>query len=300
MRRKIPPIHLLESFEATVRLGNLTRAAQELHVTQGAVSQHIRKLEQFLEQPLFRRQGQRLLASEITKTYYHKIRAILNSAEEATSSLVTHDNPSGQLTLSAPTTFSACWLMPRLAQFSAQHPGIQVHLLNRDPELTQDNDLIDLVMEYKPAGDDSASSSTVFRETIVPVCSPGYLNEREAPTKPEDLLTWKLIHQTHSPGGASDTWLRMNGVDDPTKMAGFRFDRQVFAISAAEDGLGLTFVPEIFVRNQLATGTLVMPIDRPVDSLVALKLTLPSYKFPTSRSEAFKQWLMEETAAERG
>jgi LysR family transcriptional regulator, glycine cleavage system transcriptional activator len=299
MKRRIPPLHLLESFEATVRLGSLTRAAEELHLTQGAVSQHIRKLEQFLEQPLFRREGQRLLANNAAQTYCEQIRGILNNAEEATNTLATRDSLSGLLTVSAPTTFTACWLMPRLASFTGLYPGIQIHLLNRDPEASKDNDLIDLMLEYRAADSSSSSSISLFRETIVPVCSPDYMKTHAAPSTPEDLLNWNLLHQTHTPGGASATWLQQIGIADPTSMAGFRFDRQVFAIRAAEDGLGVTFVPEIFVREQLQAGTLIKPIDHPVESVVEFMLTLPNYKFPTSRSETFKTWLLRETENER-
>lgn len=298
MKRKIPPLTLLESFEATVRLGSLTRAAEELHLTQGAISQHIRKLEQFLEQPLFHRQGQRLIPNTATTRYCEQIRAILNDAEEATHNLTNRESLSGNLTVSAPTTFTACWLMPRLTLFCSEYPGIKLHLLNRDPEQTRESDLIDLILKYQPVSD-SPNESTVFQETIVPVCSASYLAQQQAPTCPSDLLTWNILHQTHSPGGASDTWLRNIGVEAPDEMLGFRFDRQVFAINAARDGLGVTFVPEIFVRNDLASGALVKPIEHPVASLVELGLSQPSYKLPTSRSETFKTWIREQTAVER-
>lgn len=298
MKRKIPPLTLLESFEATVRLGSLTRAAEELHLTQGAISQHIRKLEQFLEQPLFRRQGQRLIPNDATKRYCDEIRAILDNAEEATNNLTNRESLSGNLTVSAPTTFTACWLMPRLMHFYNEFPGINIHLLNRDPEQTRDSDLIDLILKYQPISNNS-NVSQLFQETIVPVCSPEYLALQQKPSSPADLLSWNILHQTHSPGGASDTWLRVIGVEAPDEIPGFRFDRQVFAIKAAGDGLGVTFVPEIFVRDELASGNLVIPIDHPVESLVELVISQPSYKLATSRSETFKMWLLELTAAER-
>ncbi|BFM18008.1 LysR substrate-binding domain-containing protein [Maricurvus nonylphenolicus] len=298
MKRKIPPLALLESFEATVRLGSLTRAAEELHLTQGAISQHIRKLEQFLEQPLFRRQGQRLIPNDATTRYCEQIRAILNNAEEATHNLTNRESLSGNLTVSAPTTFTACWLMPRLPHFCSEYPGIKLHLLNRDPEQTRDSDLIDLILKYQPISG-NPNDATVFQETIVPVCSAAYLTQQQKPSSPNDLLSWNILHQTHSPGGASDTWLRAIGVEAPDEMMGFRFDRQVFAINAARDGLGVTFVPEIFVRDDLASGTLIKPIEHPVKSLVELVLSQPSYKLPTSRSETFKAWILEQTIKER-
>ena len=296
MSRKVPPLHLLESFEAVLRLGSLTHAAEELHLTQGAVSQHIRKLEQFLGVPLFNRDRKQLRPSAAATDYGRKIRILLDEANQASQLLMKDEPLAGELRVSAHSTFTARWLLPRLPDFVATHPNIQLHLLNRDPGHDYGNEVLDWLFSYEyPKDIDSKRIYGLFCERITPICTPEFfdtqITSKGMPQQAGDLQHWPLLHHV-SDDSCTDRWLKAAGVENPRRLPGLRFERQTFAIEAAAQSLGLTFAPQQYVEGLLHNGQLVRPFNFSVEEPFSLCLKEPQYRLRNTRAEAFKNWLL--------
>ena len=298
--RKIPSVQWLSSFDAVMRHRNMTRAAEELHLTQGAVSQHIRKLEAFLDTPLFIRQGQQLQPSAQADAYGERVAELLEELEEATLQVTESDSMRGSLTVSVPTSFGSLWLMPRLADFTNAYPEVQLHLLNRDPNYPDSADRIDIALQFMAIESSDTVPDHVFYEYLVPICSPDYAARHPCPKVPEDLCSWQLLHMDERFNQSSQNWLQQVAqVVASTELPGLRFERQSFAIQAACNGLGVAFVPEAYVERELQTGQLIKPLDIGVWSREVLVAKLPRYRVQNARSQAFKQWLLQESEPQR-
>ena len=294
--RKIPSLQWLISFEAVMRHRSMTHAAKELSLTQGAVSQHIQKLESFLDTPVFTRDGHQLTPSEEAVSYSYQVAELLEGLEEATLQLMECETLRGSLTVSVPTSFGSLWLMPRLGRFTEAYPDIQLHILNRDPNDRVATDRIDIAFQYAAQDTAKETLTPVFYEYLVPVCAPAYAARHIAIESPQELCQWRLLHLDERYDQSSQKWLsQVAGVERPEALPGLRFERQVFAILAACDGLGVAFVPEAYVEKELESGQLVKPIDCGVWAREALMASIPRYRVQNVRSQIFMEWLLRET-----
>lgn len=252
MARRIPPLNAVRAFESAARLRSMSRAAQELHVTHGAVSRQVRQLEDWLGTPVFQRGGQHLQLTAAGQT-------LLSGASQALDALAgacEQITRSAQLTLACPGSFLMRWLIPRLDGARAALPGLDLRLAATDhlPDFSQG---VDAAIVFGtppwPAGLDALP---LGGGRFGPVCHPR-LAERLA--TPADALAVPRLH-TASRREAWAEWAGRVGLGVEGLDEGQVFDHLPYMLEAAAAGLGVALAPELLVRRDLAVGRLVAPL----------------------------------------
>jgi LysR family glycine cleavage system transcriptional activator len=293
-RRYLPSMTLLCAFEAAARHRSFTAAAEELHLTQSAVSRQIRALEQLLGAELFVRERQTVRPSPAAEAYAQEIRDALRRI--STASLGLRANPrGGTLNLAILPTFGTRWLAPRLSTFLAAHPGITINLTTRLAPFDFGVDALDAAIHFGPPDWPGARLDFLMGETIVPACSPGLLREHPV-RRPADLLRLPLLHLASRP----EAWANwFHAMDVPTAdVPGMLVDQFAIASQAATSGLGVALLPELLIGHELASGQLVVPIGAPMLSAAHYYLAWPPGKETHAPLQAFRAWILRETDTE--
>jgi DNA-binding transcriptional LysR family regulator len=287
----MPSLTALQFFDAAVRHMSFTRAAADLNVTQSAVSRQIRDLEAFLGQPLFHRIKQRLVLTEAGEAYAGSVRDLLNQAEAATLQVMAYNGKGGVLTVALLPTFGSRWLVPRLGDFITRHPDIQLNLVAQVKPFNFTGSGIDAAIHFGSAVWPDAVCHRLMGEVIVPVCAPSLLGGRPALERPLDVADFPLLQLTTRPQAWTD-WLRAVGVDSFDGPRGPRFEEFHMVIQAAIAGLGMAVLPRFLIQEELASGRLVVAIDRPVTSDQAYYLVHPEGKADLYQVCVFRDWLI--------
>lgn len=305
MRRHTPPTGALQAFEACARHLSVSRAAEELHLTQSAVSRQLAGLEASLGVRLFLRVRQRLVMTAAAAAYAPQVRAALSRIESATLELLSHQGAGGTLTLSVQPTFGTRWLIPRMRRFHASYGNIVINYRNYTTRLTP----LDFAAEDVDAaimlddGFDDGSASTVTRHHLVadrrfPVCAPA-LVEGGRLTTIQDLSRHTLLQHSTRPRAWAD-WLAMVGATGIDGLRGPRFHHHAMVVEAAVQQLGIALMPEFMVTEELATGRLVVPFDRTLDTGASYVLAYPNEVADRPALRAFRNWLLREVMSEAG
>src|SRR5215471_6506183 len=190
----IPSLDLLRGFEAAARHLNFTRAADELFITQSAVSRQIKTLEDRLGVALFVRQAKGLRLTEAGSQLYHAVSSALRQVNDAMEGL-SRRTRSSLITVTSTLGFCALWLIPRLGQFNKLFPGIEVRIAASDRILNLDRERIDLSIRYSPPHSAPQTATWLFDEQLMPVCSPALLAAPERPlSELKDLRHHTLLH----------------------------------------------------------------------------------------------------------
>lgn len=269
MRRRLPPLSTLRPFEATARLGSFTLAAQELSLTQGAVSQQVRNLEDYLGVRLFERHARRLELSDEGRQFFASAQRALDDLERTTARIVAR-GARETVTLSAMPSLATFWLMPRLAAFTASRPNIDLRLTTsieaadlhgggidvaiRVGKLPgrayrRDRPRIDLVMTERW---DGLVADALFPDALVPVASRQLLAQGAAIASPADLLAHPLIH-TVSRQRAWQDWFQAHALSFQPRAQDLEFGHLFISLQAAQEGRGIAVVPELiyhYAREQ--------------------------------------------------
>lgn len=195
MSRRLPPLNSLRVFEAAARHLSFTRAAEELFVTQAAVSHQIKALEEFLSLKLFRRRNRSLLLTEEGQSYFLDIKDIFTSIAEATDKVLERSEK-GALTISLPPSFAIQWLVPRLADFNAQEPDIDVRIKAVDMDEGSLTDDVDVAIYYGRGNWPGLRADKLYQEFLIPLCSPSLLLGNKPLESLSDLKLHTLLHDT--------------------------------------------------------------------------------------------------------
>lgn len=296
-RRILPSLTSLQVFDAAARHASFTRAARELNVTQSAVSRQIRQLEEYVGRPLFRRLKQGLLLTEPGEVYAASVHDLLEQAEAATLQLMAYGSGGGTLTIALLPTFGSRWLVPRLGGFTARHPDIQLNLLTQLKPFEFADSEIDVAIHFGSEVWPGAVCHRLMGEVVVPVAAPSLLGGASGLARPEDVGRYTLLQHVTRPQ-AWQEWLRAAGVDTIDGRTGPRFEQFYMVIQAAIAGLGLAVLPRFLIQEELAGGRLVVAVDRPVTSEYAYFLVHPERKTDLRRVAVFRDWLLEQCAAQ--
>ncbi len=288
----------LQFFEAAVRHMSFTRAAQELNVTQSAVSRQIRQLEEYIGQPLFRRLKQRLYLTEPGEAYFNSIGDILDQTETATLQVMAYGGGGGLLTIALLPTFGSRWLVPRLGDFTARHPDVQLNLVAEVKPFEFAGSEIDAAIHFGSESWPGAVCHRLMGEEVVPVASPSMLAEHDRITRPEDLKNLVLLQHVTRPQ-AWHEWLRSSGDENVDGRQGPRFEQFYMVIQAAIAGLGVALLPRFLIQEELASGRLVVAIDHPVTSEYAYYLVYPERMAGLHRLIVFRDWLLDQCASHK-
>lgn len=263
-----PDLSLLQSFDTVARLKSFTLAADELCLTQSAVSRQVRMLEDQLGVRLFKRlhraialtdQGQRL--HEVTRRSIDDINACLGALR---SSKVT------QITVSASVAFAYFWLMPRLEKWRSLHPELDLRVLASDRPAPPRQDDIDVAILFGNGEWSGTQSNLLFGERVYPVCSAGYLAARARLAEPADLLDCTLLHlDFENAAWGSVTWqhwLATHGVSGRKGERGIRLNSYPMVLQAAQSGQGVALGWSYITDSMIADGRLVSPVGQALDT----------------------------------
>jgi len=290
MRRFCPSLTDLQAFEVTARQGSFTLAAQELCVTQGAVSKQIKHLETFLRVTLFLRTRQGLVLTEAGRGYLAKVRAGLSQIEAASLALIAHRGQGGTLNLTSMPTFGARWLIPRLPAFMRRCPDVHVEFLPHRQGYDFSSPELDAAVRFGNGAWPGSLADYIVGRDVVPVCAPG-LAARPFET-PEDLLRHPLLHHSTTPEAWPD-WFGDVGCETRRSREGARFDQFSLLAQAAVAGFGIALIPRCLVEDELRDGKLAMALDLPVQARGGYYLCYPEHKAGLPALQAFRGWLLE-------
>ena len=244
--RPLPPLDLLRGFEAAARNLSFTRAGAELFLTQSAVSRQIQALEEFVGAPLFERRHKALVLTAAGQAYYRVVAASLEQIREATRKL--RDARRGHvLTVTTTVSFASTWLVPRLARFRRERPGVDVRITATHEVVDLEREGIDLAVRDSAAQGAPPGSIKLVGEHLAAMCSPAYVKEARAQkkplTRPEDLRHHVML-TLHDPTGrwpwlSWARWLEAAGVQELTPEGTLAFDQYDQVINAAVHGQGV-------------------------------------------------------------
>ncbi|MBR8430377.1 transcriptional regulator GcvA [Burkholderia cenocepacia] len=283
---RLPPLNALRAFEVSARHLNFRAAADEIGVTQGAVAQQVRHLEDVLGLKLFERLPRGLALTHDGAAYFSDVRRALHAIADATAKLVKRR---AALTISTTPSFASKWLIPRLAQFTDAHPDYDVRVI-ADPQIaTFRDDGVDLAIRYgKPPFGKHLATHALFPLDVYAVCSPSVLT---APASPRALAGQVLLHDAH------DLWPEFlaampEPVDvDPHK--GLRFNQTSLAIDAAVAGQGIALATEPLVERDIAAGRLCKPFDFAFPLSMGFYLVYPAERRDDDAIAVMRAWMIQ-------
>lgn len=292
MPRPLPSLNALHAFEAAARLGSVSKAALELHVTHGAVSRHIRSLEEELGLALFQRQGRGLVLTPAGQRLRDTSTAAFAQLRDTVESL-RPDAGHAPFVLGCPISLLARWMIPRLERLMAELPGLDLHLR---PQETPFDDVLSGLDAAVLAGEAPWPGSWQVRplvqERIGPVANPEFAKAHQLARRPPDAVRDLPLLQTQSRSQAWSKWAEAADVGYVQLPAAQGYPHLYHLIEAAVAGRGLAIAPEPLVADDLASGRLVAPWGF-VDSSAQWVLATPS-RMPAGRSEALARWLAAE------
>lgn len=298
--KRLPPLNALRVFEAAARHLSFTRAADELHVTPGAVSQQIKSLEDFIGAPVFRRQKRALLLTDEAQASLPVLREGFEKLAEAGRILAAR-NDTGKLTVSVAPSLAAKWLVPRLDRFRERCPDVDVWVSACMDIVDFAVDDVDLAIRYGPGGYQGLEVEHLMSETIVPVCSPRLMLGAHPLRTPKDLVHHTLLHDGSPDKDEScptwPMWLKAAGVADIDGQRGPKFNQSSLVIEAAVAGRGVALAKSQLALADLEAARLVVPFDMTTPSAFAYYIVHPHSKAKSAAVKAFKAWLREEATA---
>jgi LysR family glycine cleavage system transcriptional activator len=299
----MPPLSALRAFEAAARHLSLTKAAQELNVTPGALSHQIRGLEDLLGLKLFERRVRSIALNASGKQLYPGLQTGFAQIREAIEGLGSASH-GDVLVISTSPGMTSKWLAPRLYRFGASYPGIDVRIsssLNNANFATDGIDLAIRNMDVSPVPDRLLDIERLVDIDFVPVCSPRLIEEYGPIKDAQALARLPLIHDETLKSRVTvadwSDWFKAAGVPNIDLRRGLRFNSSDHALDAAGEGAGVLLAHDFLAYDDLRTGRLVIPVKLALPSGRAFHLVRSRARKPTPAMEAFRRWIREEIAA---
>ena len=290
MKRTLPPLNGLRAFEAAARHMSFTDAAEELNVTQAAISHQVRGLEQRLGLKLFVRRKRSLMLSEAGQAYLPSVRAAFDQLNEATEKLLQKDK-GGNLTVTTTSSFAVKWLVPRLGGFQRSHPEIDVRVSTGTSLVDFSREDVDIGIRYGRGQWPNLMAERLVSEDVMPVCAPSLVKGPNGLAKPADLKRFTLLHIGSFPDDWQ-VWLTAAGVKGVDASRGVSFDFALAAYQAAMDGLGVALGRNPLVEPDLKAGRLVVPFEFKRSSDFAYYLVYPPEAIRRRKIKAFRDWIV--------
>jgi LysR family glycine cleavage system transcriptional activator len=292
MLRRLPPLNTLRAFEAAARNESVTRAAEELHVTQGAVSQQIKSLEGTLGIKLFARERQRLVMTEAGRDYLAVVRDALDRIAVGTERLVQRQT-SGVLTVSTSPDFAAKWLVHRLGRFAKSYPDIDLRVSATVHHVDFAREEVDVAVRHGDGRWPGLEAVRLCSEQLFPVCNPKLLMGRNRIATAADLLKFPLLRLED--WKTWTRWFDAAGVTDPVAH-GPILNRASMLIDAAVDGQGVALARTALAAWDLILGRLVRPIDISLRTSHTYWIVSPTATSGVPKIASFRNWLVAEAA----
>ena len=292
MSEGLPSTTALQAFATAARTLSFKEAARELHVSPSALSRQVQALEEHLGVSLFVRRNPGIELTDAGRRYLEGVERALATLRDAERALAAEAGP---LRVSALESFSARWLVPRLPEFRAAHPGIEVEIeatlayadLRRDP--------IDVALRFGKGPWEGLHAEPLLDLTFFPVCSPGLRDGDPPLRRPEDLAQHAWIHVTQVPH-AWEVWCRGAGLPAMRGARDVTFDHVGIALSAAASGQGVALASRPLCATDVDEGRLCIPFDLPVASSETYHLVCLPERLGDPRIAALRDWLVDALA----
>ena len=293
--RRLPPLNGLRAFEAAARHLSFTRAAEELNVTQAAISHQVKALEARLGIQLFRRQNRRLFLTDEGQAYFPALRDALDQIDAATARLQARDR-AGALTVSCMPSFAAAWLVRRLGRFRAAHPDIDVRIDPTERLVDFARDGADMAIRYGRGAWAGTEAVRFMTEDVFPMCSPALLDGPHPLREPADLGHHTLLHDDFQTDWRR--WLLAAGVVGVDPSRGPSFTDSSMVLQAAVDGQGIALGRSALAADDLAAGRLVQPFAFTLPIEFAYYVIYPDSHGERPKIAAFRDWILAEARQE--
>lgn len=302
-RPTLPSLDLLRGFEAAARHLSFTRAGGELFLTQSAVSRQVQTLEQQLGVPLFERRHREIRLTEAGQQLYRAasdaMRLLADTAERIRSEV----RPP-MLTVSCTIGFASMWLVPRLAEFRALHPDIEIRIDANHQLLDLERERIEVAVRFGPANLSPPGAPQLFGEEVLPVCSPALLDRPELPlAEPADLRHHVLLHyaaaEQYWPVAAWSVWLETMNQHGLKPAGSLQFNQYDQLLNAALEGQGVALAVSALVQRHLRHGRLVALFGKRFATPRGYYLVIGRFAAQRPDVVAFTQWLRATAERER-
>ena len=288
-RRLTPSMSLLLAFEAAARHESYTRAAQELSLTQSAVSRQVQALEQQLGLTLFRREGRQVLLTDVGRLYHRELSEALGRIRSATLQALAFQSGAGTLRLATLPTFGSKWLLPRLHGFYREHPGMLIHIHSRIEAVDFAASEIDAAIGVGIGQVPGLISHRLHAEELVVILSPADAARLGQPG-PEQIGQQALLSVASNPHAWAE-WFSHHGLPHRAMRLGPSFELTSHLVQAVRAGIGIGLVPQVLVEEELAKGDLISA-GPPVASARSYYLRYPERNESLPSLRAFRQWLL--------
>ena len=291
MSGRLPPLHALRALIAVVRHGGVSRAAEQLHLTQGAVSHQIRAVQDALGLALFEKSGRRLAPTSVLEAYVARLEAAFRDIEVATQALL-DSSATARLRISTTPSFAVHWLLPRLAGFIAANPTIDIGVESSSKLVNLNDGQVDVALRFGTGRYPGYHCELLMHDVVFPVCSPDYARRYQLADPPELAGVTFLCAQ----GEPWSWWLPAAGLaaDEPAR--GLAFSDSSLMLQAAIAGQGLGLARSSVAGEALAAGTLVRPFSATARSPHAHYFVCRKDKLETPAVAAFRHWLAARVA----
>lgn len=298
--RNLPPMAAMAGFEAAARLSSFSLAAQELNMTQSAISHQVRALEEHFGQPLFLRLNRRVELTDAGRDFYDTVAATLETLRLGVRRLDFYTKP-GSVVLAMPSSFASGWYMPRLARLKADHPDMEPWLVTVDEEMNLADSEIDIMVTHGSGNSDGMVSAVLFTDTVWPMCSPSLLSAM--PINPQDrtFLDFPMLHDETEDDWQK--WFLAKGIDGGKLVKGLNFSDTGLMLDAAARGFGICLGSLNLASERLARGELVLVGDRGMASAKPFMLVAHPRNLKHPVVKTLWDWLVVEarrTVPEQG
>lgn len=292
---KIPSLPALRVFEAAARLGSISAAATELHVTHSAVSQQVKSLEDSLGLRLFGRSGRNVVLTSAGRELALGANEALCALARTTHLVRQRANPN-RLTVTTIPSLAACWLTPRIGRFIDSEPGVVINLISTGEVLDFARDGIDVALRWSALTDETLDTSLLMRDEMLVVASPEYLQTHTL-AKPSDLANCALLRADDE---SWVLWFARAELDWQEPEKGLSFNDSALALRWAEDGRGIILTRRSLAAEALRNGSVVQLFDITVPVEKAYWFVTPKDAEPTPLLQRFRQWMFSEVQASTG
>ncbi len=291
MKRVLPPFSAVRAFEAAARHLSFKRAAEELSVSQSAISHQIRALEEFLGRPLFRREANGVALTETGIRYCRDISPALDRINDATRRCTGRPLGPRKLHVRATPAFATRWLLRNVQSFGELHPDIEMKVTTgiELPDFRTSD--VDIVIQYGQATAEGLNVEPFMSTGRIPVCSPRLVAKTALPLKPADILQYPLLRDEVGDGWRD--WFRSAGVDCPDRLGGPVFEHCDLSLRAAELGHGIALAYETLVTDEIAAGALLKVCEIRTPPREIYSIACPTDRMSRRKESAFRAWLLQ-------
>jgi LysR family transcriptional regulator, glycine cleavage system transcriptional activator len=302
MSTAYPPLNALRAFEAAARRLSFTKAAEDLDVTPGAISQQIKILEDFVGQPLFRRLGRAVELTDSARAAMPLLRDAFERVDDAVRQMRLPLRRE-RVSVSVAQSFASKWLVPRMERFQAMHPNVQIWIAADMNLVDFAYTDVDLAIRYGQGYYEGVISEKLMTEEVFPVCCPSLLLESKPLKTPQDLVGHTLLHDTGTDNDPScpdwSMWLAARGVTGANSNQGLRFNQSALVIDAAASGRGIALAKRAIAAADLQSGRLVAPFAGEGDKVgFAYWLVRPKGRTMTPALKSFIDWVKDEATGD--